>query len=343
MGFGFSHYVLYIHMQKSFHKHRGLATGLFAATRAASGALMPQMANLMSEKFGYRIMMRILAGLSGLSFLFAFIQTLHIPPSDLLDSQTNKPEKNNNNNNNNNGTDDDDNEEGSDLSKTQSVVELLEASDSKLAQSWQKLRNSMDFSVLKEPSFLIFTAVDCLLSFTMTNVFLTLPFFSVERGFEPWVAASLLTTTSVAEVLGGLVIPPLFDVPRVNFLYIFCGLQFLGSILFVVIGFDVDKIGMIVICAVFGLVRSGTVGMCNVFLIRQLTIKRFPSALSAKVLFKFGMFCIGPITGHIVDLTGSYKTSFFIFGGVMAMTGIASATFPCFIKLKKKEAYEVNV
>jgi hypothetical protein len=40
--------------------------------------------------------------------------------------------------------------------------------------------------------------------------------------------------------------------------------------------------------------------MSNVFLIQELSINRFPSALSAKVLFKFGIFCIGPITGRYV-------------------------------------------
>jgi cyanate permease len=75
MGFGFSHYVLYLHMQKTFNKRRGLATGLFAATRAASGALMPQLAVLLSGVAGYASMMRIVAAMTLLGVVFSFVQT----------------------------------------------------------------------------------------------------------------------------------------------------------------------------------------------------------------------------------------------------------------------------
>jgi hypothetical protein len=72
------------------------------------------------------------------------------------------------------------------------------------------------------------------------------------------------------------------------------------------VGFHVSLTALFAICAAFGLVRPGTSGMTNVFLIKELSINRFPSALSAKVLFKFAIFCVGPVTGiyqHECDLT----------------------------------------
>jgi cyanate permease len=75
MGFGFSHYVLYLHMQKTFNKRRGLATGIFAATRAASSTLMPQLVVYLSTAVGPSNMMRILAATSTLSIVFAAAQT----------------------------------------------------------------------------------------------------------------------------------------------------------------------------------------------------------------------------------------------------------------------------
>jgi hypothetical protein len=75
MGFGFSHYVLYLHMQKTFNKRRGLATGLFAATRAASAALMPHLALLLSGQMGYANMMRVMAAMALLGVVFSSVQT----------------------------------------------------------------------------------------------------------------------------------------------------------------------------------------------------------------------------------------------------------------------------
>jgi hypothetical protein len=102
-----------------------------------------------------------------------------------------------------------------------------------LARVARRLKQAMDFSVVKEPTFVIFTAIDCVLSLTTTNVFLALPFYTLERKFSPLVAASFLSTISISEVVGGFLIPPLFDVKWINYIYIFSGLQLLSAGLFV--------------------------------------------------------------------------------------------------------------
>lgn len=54
----------------------------------------------------------------------------------------------------------------------------------------------------------------------------------------------------------------------------------------------------LVLCGLFGLAHSGTIGMPNMLLIHYLSIDRFTSTLTAKTLFKFLFFCLGPIIGN---------------------------------------------
>jgi hypothetical protein len=87
----------------------------------------------------------------------------------------------------------------------------------------RRLKDALDFSVAKEPSFLKFAAIDCLLSFATTNVQFTLPLYAKERGFAPSTAANFLSIISVSEIVGGFSITPLYDC--VNYEYLSASLQ----------------------------------------------------------------------------------------------------------------------
>ena len=229
-------------MQKTFNKRRGLATGTYCATRAASSALMPQLAVLLSGVTGYANMMRIMAAMSLLAVVFSSIQTRN--------EKTNSSETTSSDSIVHESIATDEDEEAIGLSDKPSNPTTLKdnyAQESspkdtgcckneictKISEVAMKIRGSMDVSVVKEPAFLIFTAIDCVLSLTTNNVILSLPFYAIERKFTPWVAATFLSIMYVTEVIGGFLLPPLFDVKCINYAYIFGGLQFAFAAIFV--------------------------------------------------------------------------------------------------------------
>ncbi len=147
-----------------------------------------------------------------------------------------------------------------------------------------------------------------------------------------------------------------------NSAYVVSFLFFFSS----VFGCDVPLMAMLILCGILGLVRAGTHGKAiNMILIEELTKERYPSVLSMKVLFKFVVFSLGPITGerltlpshlsqvllffvyidgmyiiyvlwagYLADLAGTSVYTFFLLASLVMI----SATLTIFVRIPRQES-----
>ncbi|CAG0922439.1 unnamed protein product, partial [Notodromas monacha] len=296
MGFGLANFVSFLNLQASF-KRRGYGTGFYMASKAGSVIVMTQLSEYLSRRYGYKWMMRMLGAISLHSIVLAMIQT-QFPR---LRSSPSTPDTR--------------------VSKTGVL---------------QKFKTSMDFTVFREPAFVVLTTMDCLLGLAVDNMFWALPFYAVERGFYDGAGAMLVSVVAMVELGGRFVVPPLMDVGTMNYQHVFTGLLTAAAVVSVGVALGPGLSATVILCGLYGFSLSGTVGMTNVLLIKHLSVDRFPSSLSAKVVFKFAAFAFGPTLGAIAEFSGTYSSCMFAFAALFSVNAVLSALLPFIVAIYSK-------
>ncbi|XP_014278918.1 monocarboxylate transporter 9 isoform X4 [Halyomorpha halys] len=192
------------------------------------------------------------------------------------------------------------------------------------------LATMLDFSLLKNPVFLLIG---------ISNVFgmagLYIPFvylvdYAVEEGIERSTASMLLSIIGITNTIGRVACGWIADFPSVNSL-------FLNNMSLVVATIAVSATPLcksftayVIMAIFFGLAISAYISLTSIILVDLLGLDKLTNAFGLLILFRGAAAIFGsPLAGMIYDATKSYSIPFYMAGFLFLLSTISSFMAPC--------------
>uniref|UniRef100_A0A1B6D5R3 Major facilitator superfamily (MFS) profile domain-containing protein n=2 Tax=Clastoptera arizonana TaxID=38151 RepID=A0A1B6D5R3_9HEMI len=191
------------------------------------------------------------------------------------------------------------------------------------------LMEMLDFSLLKDPIFIIFT-----LSNFCTSVGFCIPYVyivaqALKKGISQKNSSYLLAIIGMANTVSRIILGYLSDKPWVNRLYVYnwcltiCGLSSILS------AFCYDFMTFSLYATTFGFTIGAYVGLTSVILVDLLGLDKLTNAFGLLLLFQGIASLLGPpIGGKLYDILNSYDPAFYLGGGMIAVSGIMLFAIP---------------
>lgn len=185
------------------------------------------------------------------------------------------------------------------------------------------LTEMLDFSLLKDPIFILFTV-----SNFCTSVGFNIPYVYIvaqaeERGIATNKASLLLAVIGIANLVGRIILGYISDKPWINRLLVYnvcltvCGLATAFS------AFCYDFSSFVIYASVFGFTIGAYVGLTSVILVDLLGLDRLTNAFGLLLLFQGIASLLGPpIAGWLYDALCSYDPGFYVSGVTIAASGV---------------------
>ncbi|XP_033759355.1 LOW QUALITY PROTEIN: monocarboxylate transporter 7-like [Pecten maximus] len=184
------------------------------------------------------------------------------------------------------------------------------------------VRQMLDFSLLKDPIFLMFVVSNFFTSIGFNMPYIYLPDRALESGISKTDAALLVSVIGIANTIGRVVFGWMADQKWVNRLMLYntaltiCGVATALSPLHNSFEF------LLCYAAVFGAFIGVYVGLTSVVLVDLLGLDKLTSSFGLLLMFQGVATLIGPpIAGWLYDATGSYDVSFQLCGSIVALSG----------------------
>ncbi|XP_068248337.1 uncharacterized protein [Palaemon carinicauda] len=204
------------------------------------------------------------------------------------------------------------------------------------------LSQMMDFSLLKNPVFLMIGIANLFGMLGFYTPFVYLPAAAQEKGVDPEYSTFLISligiTNTVGRVLSGLIA----DMPCVSALWV-------NNICIVMSGVCVfltplaSSLGSFIALALFfGFFVSAYISLSSIILVELLGLSQLTNAFGLLILFRGSASMVGaPIAGSIYDATKSYDVSFYSAGGLLFVCSLLHCLVPCVQRFYSK--YEMPV
>ncbi|XP_066992599.1 monocarboxylate transporter 12 [Anabrus simplex] len=191
------------------------------------------------------------------------------------------------------------------------------------------LREMLDFSLLKDPVFILFTISNFFTSVGFNVPYVYLAVQAETRGIEKDHASYLLAIIGIANTVGRIILGYVSDKPWINRLLIYnlcltvCGIATAFSAL------CSNFYAFAVYGSVFGFTIGAYVGLTSVILVDLLGLEKLTNAFGLLLLFQGIASLIGPpIAGILYDALKSYDPGFVVAGVMMAVSGVMLFIIP---------------
>lgn len=195
----------------------------------------------------------------------------------------------------------------------------------------EALAQMMDFSLLRNPVFLLFAISNFFTSIGFNMPFMFLPDRAILAGISERNAAWLLSAIGISNTVGRVVFGYMADLKSVN-------RQVLYSVALVICGAATalspfvggNYILLMIYAAIFGMFIGVYVSLTSVVLVDLLGIELLTNSFGLLLLFQgFATFIGPPLAGWMCDWTGSYDISFNVMGTLIAVSGAMLFWLPC--------------
>ncbi|XP_058445391.1 monocarboxylate transporter 5 [Malaya genurostris] len=190
-------------------------------------------------------------------------------------------------------------------------------------------KEMMNFSILRDPVFIIFTVSNFLTSVGFNVPYVYLAAQANALNIDTKQASYLLGVIGIANTVGRIILGYLSDKPWVNRLLVYnlcltiCGLATAFSVL------CLDFYSLATYSAVFGFTIGAYVGLTSVILVDLLGLDKLTNAFGLLLLFQgIASFLGPPLAGWLYDLTLSYNPGFILAGSVIALSGVILFSIP---------------
>ncbi|XP_059609274.1 monocarboxylate transporter 12 isoform X2 [Phlebotomus argentipes] len=268
-----------------FSRKRGQAVGLALAGTGIGQMLMPQIVHFLLDEFGYRGAILIVGalafhGIVGAS-LFQPVEWHSHPPTACQEH------------------------------------EKLLATDPPLqknrpAQSTsEKLKKSMDLSLLKDLSFLNISLGVAMAYTSSINFSMLFPYFlQFSAGLDRKDVAMCMSLLAAMDLASRLTLPTLTDRFRIS-----CRMIFLvGAVLLIGVRATLaetsHRTSLLIISGLYGYIRAATVVNQNLCVSEHCTQEKLAGALGLVMIAKgISVISLGQLLGWVRDVTGSYRFS----------------------------------
>jgi len=204
----------------------------------------------------------------------------------------------------------------------------------------------MDFSLVKDPVFLIFTMSNFLTSIGFNIPYVYLAAQAEVLGISSTRASYLLSIIGIANTVGRIILGYFSDKSYVNRLLVYnlcltiCGVACALS----VFCFDFFTLGAY--SSVYGFTIGAYVGLTSVILVDLLGLDKLTNAFGILLLFQGIASLVGPpLAGFLYDVTGKYEPGFLLAGGTIGFSGVILFAIPPlqrYLARKKEQEHQVH-
>lgn len=206
----------------------------------------------------------------------------------------------------------------------------------------KKVHLSIDFSMLRDPIYLVILISNSTSAISNTNFMIHLPSYANSQGFDQNSSALLLSIVSALDLIGRISGASLSDIDFVPKYYYFVGGLGTSGIALALLPMA-NSYGMLsFFCALFGLSSGMYIGITTVILADMLGTDKLSSSYGISLFVNGVLQLVGPpVCGVIFEHVGSYKPIFLAFGIILILGTALWAIVPLIKRNSKKKIEEV--
>lgn len=196
-----------------------------------------------------------------------------------------------------------------------------------------------DFSLLKDPIYLVILISNSTNAVSYTNFVILLPAYAISLGFDNWNGSLLLSIVSMLDLVGRIGGSALSDIKIMPKHWYFVGGLFASGISLTILPFSNSYTMLSVYCAFFGLASGIYVGITAVIMADMLGTEKLTSSYGISLFVNGVIQLVGPpICGIVFEQIGSYGPIFSILGIILIFGASLWGIIP-FIR-KRQESFE---
>lgn len=212
------------------------------------------------------------------------------------------------------------------------------------AQMYNSLKQMCDFSLLKDPIFLMFVISNFFTSIGFNMPFIFLTDRAVDEGISEENAKWLVSAIGISNTIGRVVFGFLADRKGVNRLMLYNTALTICGIATALCPLCYNFPLLIVYACVFGLFIGVYVSLTSVVLVDLLGLEMLTNSFGLLLMFQGLATLIGPpIAGWLYDGTGSYDVSFIVAGVIVALSGVMLYFIPLVRKCLHRKPIKVEL
>ncbi|XP_015434373.1 PREDICTED: monocarboxylate transporter 12 [Dufourea novaeangliae] len=203
----------------------------------------------------------------------------------------------------------------------------------------QQENKFFDFSLLKDPIYLVILISNSTNAVSYTNFVILLPAYAISLGFDKNMSSLLLSTVSILDLIGRIGGSALSDVSIMPKHWYFVGGLFISGISLAILPIATTYTMLSVYCGIFGLASGIYVGITAVIMADMLGTEKLTSSYGISLFVNGIIQLVGPpICGIVFEQIGSYGPIFSILG-VILVVGASLWGFVPFIR-RRQDALE---
>ncbi|KAL7644471.1 UNVERIFIED_CONTAM: hypothetical protein RMT77_005303 [Armadillidium vulgare] len=194
-------------------------------------------------------------------------------------------------------------------------------------------REMMDFSLLKNPCFLVVGIANMIGMLGFYTPFVYLPGAAIEKGIDKDSATLLVSIIGITNTIGRVLSGLIADIPKVDPLWVNnLSIIFSGVCMFLT-PFANSFGAFVAIAVFFGFFVSAYISLTSIILVDLLGLCSLTNAFGLLILFRGSASLVGPpIAGSIYDATKSYDVSFYVSGVLLFICALLHCLIPCIQK-----------
>lgn len=193
-----------------------------------------------------------------------------------------------------------------------------------------------DFSLLKDPVYLVILISNSTNAVSYTNFVILLPAYAISLGFDNWDASLLLSIVSMLDLVGRIGGATLSDIKFMPKHWYFVGGLLASGISLAILPTSNAYTMLSIYCAFFGLASGVYVGITAVIMADMLGTEKLTSSYGISLFVNGVIQLVGPpICGIIFGQIGSYGPIFSILG-IILVFGASLWGFMPFIRRRQK-------
>ncbi|ELT97404.1 hypothetical protein CAPTEDRAFT_225236 [Capitella teleta] len=192
------------------------------------------------------------------------------------------------------------------------------------------LHTMLDLSIFKSVIFKYFCVHSLMLSLTYDIPYMYMVDRAIPLGIPEVRSSFLVSIIGITSTIGQIFAGLMGDQPRVNSLVFYNIMTAFAGACTMAVPFLLTFEALATYSALYGFFISANYAMTTIILVELLDMERLTNAFGMVSLAEGLANLVGPpLAGYLTDLTGSFDTTFFIFGGIMFLSGIMLFAIPC--------------
>lgn len=185
------------------------------------------------------------------------------------------------------------------------------------------LATMLDLTLLKSPTFLLFSSAGFITMMGMFVPFMFLGARAINNGYDKELAVFLVSSIGITNTIGRILCGAITSIPGVSSLWINNIALTVGGIATMFSGISHEGYFQFGFAAIFGLSISCFASLRSIMIVDLIGLENLTNAFGLLLLFQGVAATIGsPIAGMFYDLTGSYDISFYLSGALILLSGV---------------------